>query len=593
MRWLVLKVRTANCCRQKEFAQGDGALTVQELLRMRGFGWTSLRDLLSALETFLTDRMQAMEDVQAAVTSADRVEALPKSAQRWGEIAPTLSTLLATAADLRGPQTLLEALCSELVVLADRMEVKAALQEVEVRDLAAGTPSLPVLIIRRLGRTVEALDERNRLILEGRLLGEKRDTLEALGERLGVTRERVRQLEAKIHRKLRVALGAEMGVVASTIHDQLDPILSENDMRRVLDDISPDEDQITTRLFQSALLDAMRYSLEAGVFVDERGRQFLSEFQNGVGELADDVGLIVEAALMQHVPEDYRERFWDWLLRHNRLHRIRGLLARRDTAKARAKAALISIGRPATKAEIAAASGIADPLRVGATLSSVPSVVRADKERWGLKEWIDDEYDGIVGEIIQRIDEDGGVTTTKRLLAEIPAKFGVQATSVEAYMKTARFSVRDGMISLASASSVQLRPLDDVVHGHDDEGAPYWSFVVDGRYFEGHSVTGVPGEIAKALGCEPDSGVAVSLESPIGCREMSLRWKLASPTGATLGYVSGPLRRLGLQPGDRARVTILGPGSAKLSSGDASTEANQVGDADALLQRMLRRRRPS
>ena len=65
--------------------------------------------------------------------------------------------------------------------------------------------------------------------------------------------------------------------------------------------------------------------------------------------------------------------------------------------------------------------------KAGSHLSVIPSVVKADKDRWGLKDWVDDEYDGIVGEIIQRIEEDGGATTTERLLTELPGKFSVNS----------------------------------------------------------------------------------------------------------------------------------------------------------------------
>ena len=179
------------------------------------------------------------------------------------------------------------------------------------------------------------------------------------------------------------------------------------------------------------------------------------------------------------------------------LHDFHGILALRDTTKARVKAALMSIGRSATRDEIASVCGFEDSQTVGATLSNIPSVARADKERWGLREWIDDEYDGIIGEILQRIEEDGGTTTTERLLTELPSKFNVSPASVRAYMQTPRFEIRDGSVSLASTSRIQLRDLDDVIHGRDDSGAPYWTFVVESRYFEGYSVVGVPPEFAE------------------------------------------------------------------------------------------------
>ena len=64
------------------------------------------------------------------------------------------------------------------------------------------------------------------------------------------------------------------------------------------------------------------------------------------------------------------------------LLRLSGLLALRDTAKARARAALISIGRPATKEEVAQQCGL-DPTRAAAQLSAMDDVVRARHEAVG------------------------------------------------------------------------------------------------------------------------------------------------------------------------------------------------------------------
>lgn len=232
-----------------------------------------------------------------------------------------------------------------------------------------------------------------------------------------------------------------------------------------------------------------------------------------------------------------------------------------------------------------------EPNRVGASLSNIPSVVKADRDRWGLRDWIDDEYDGIVGEIVQRIEEDGGVTTTERLLREIPTKFNVSEQSVRAYMYTPRFEIWNGSISLANPASIHLRDLDDVIDGRDQNGAPYWIFVVEDRYFHGYSVVGLPPEFAKALGCEPDSGVDVEIQNLPDCRALSLNWRLASLTGASLGYVAEPLELLGLQSGDRVRVTIASSSAVTLGPHDESSQTSASPEADATLERILRRRR--
>jgi RNA polymerase sigma-32 factor len=60
---------------------------------------------------------------------------------------------------------------------------------------------------RRLSREVstalDTLDERERFIVERRILGDEEESLASLGRKLGVSRERARQLEARAKRKLR------------------------------------------------------------------------------------------------------------------------------------------------------------------------------------------------------------------------------------------------------------------------------------------------------------------------------------------------------------------------------------------------------
>ena len=52
----------------------------------------------------------------------------------------------------------------------------------------------------------DGLGERERQIMERRILADEPDTLQKLGEEFGVSRERVRQLEARLVEKLRSSL---------------------------------------------------------------------------------------------------------------------------------------------------------------------------------------------------------------------------------------------------------------------------------------------------------------------------------------------------------------------------------------------------
>ena len=584
---LSISVRTHNCLQRAKLMEGNTSLKAADLLRLQNFGRTSLADLLLNVEKFLVDC--ARNGNAASSHSPRRTEKSPENASEstgtpsqtetenspWNHAGESLLPLLATSAELLGTRTLADALHPDLLRLASRMRLAPALHAIGVHEIIERAQSLPTLVATRLNWTLEAASERERTVIQTRMIQAPPATLEEVGLLLTVTRERVRQMQVRLERKVEAALGEELSVIAATLKEGLDPIVPALDLEQRIEGVVPKESTTVYGLFRKALISAMDFTTDNGVYIDDQATEVLREVRTGAQSLADDVGLVREEQLIEILPHEGWRRFWRWLRERSGLHDLHGMLALRDTARARAKAALMSIGRSATREEIASVCGFDDSGKVGAALSSVPSVARADKERWGLREWIDDEYDGIVGEIIQRIEEDGGTTTTERLLTELPRTFKVSPASVRAYMYTPRFEIRDGSISLASASAVQLRHLDDVIHGRDESGAPYWTFLVESRYFEGYSVIGVPPEFAKALGCSPDSGLGVRIDNLPNCRELSLRWRLSSINGATLGYVSEPLRQLGLQPGDHARVTIVGTSSVELSVQDNSAKVRQ------------------
>ena len=582
--------------------EGDSPLTVRRFLVLPNFGRTSLKDLLYTVESYLNECVRiGNTDAQEGGEPNERTPAAPNesatpttSAQAprgtWESAGRLLGPLLATATELHGTKTFADALNPELMRLAGRMGIAGTIGALTIDQLAKGTSGLASVTLARLALTIDSASETECTIIDHRLLRTPPTTLEEVGSQVGVTRERIRQVQARIERKIHAALGRGLRIIAATLKEPLGHVVSQNQLEGRIEELLPIDRDLATRLFRRALLNEMGFTLNDGVYLDERATEQLKRIRASVRGLADDVGLVDEQRLVASLPSEEWRQWWPWVRERCGLHDLFGALGIRDSGKARAKAALISIGRPATREEIARMCGFGEN-KTGSHLSVIPSVVKADKDRWGLKDWIDDEYDGIVGEIIQRIEEDGGATTTERLLTELPGKFGVNPMSVRAYMQTPKFVIRDGWISLANTSSIQLRDLDDVIDGRGHDGAPYWTFTVEDRFFDGYSATGVPPEFAKALGCAPEAKERVRIDNLPDCAELSIRWPLSSTTGASLGYLAEPLKHLGLEPGQRARVTIKGPCRVELSADDGNPEEPRTSEADAILERMMQRRR--
>ena len=67
------------------------------------------------------------------------------------------------------------------------------------------------LFRERIAEFGKKLTGKDRRIFDARMLTEEPLTLQQLGEEFGVSRERVRQLEKRLHTKLREFLAAELG----------------------------------------------------------------------------------------------------------------------------------------------------------------------------------------------------------------------------------------------------------------------------------------------------------------------------------------------------------------------------------------------
>ena len=496
------------------------------------------------------------------------------------------------ASEFHGATTVSEALQLDLPKLAAKLGVSSALEALLIQDLT--TRRMANTVSERLDSLLASTPSTQKLILNQRLFVSNPPTLQELAERIGVSRERVRQMEQRVLEAVKEKVDAEFSVIATFVSEQLDPITTavelDHSIARVFNDDSLEAPAIdlACRILRSRL----NYSCVDGTCFNKTATDVAAALRDVAGAVADDVGLIDEEALKDHLPNVEWVRFMPQLIERCEFQRIGDRLALRDTNRARVKVALLTVGRAATREEIAAMSDL-DPDRTGPFLSSISSLARIDKTRWWLADQIDDIYEGIPAEIIQRINEDGGATALERLCEDLPRLFGVSKSSVQAYVSTPQFNLNDGYISLADPSSITLRHLEDVIHGRDEFGNPWWRFLVSNRYLDGYSLRGVPPELARELGCEPNGKTLAVVTHPEGSGELSVVWRLSSMSGASLGQLADPLRRLGVSGGDRVRVVIKGPGIVELrrESPKRSVEEPPGSLSNSWLERMKSRDR--
>ena len=199
---LPLAVRTRNALGTSSFSEGDSALTVQDVMRLQNFGRKSLTDLLLGLETFLNQRIR---DAALAEHSPDERTVSPptedlRSAQ-WGRVREVVVPLLSAAIELYGARSLTAALHPSFVGLASKLGIGSDIDGVALRKLVGETDGPARTAMRRLASVLDNTSITERAILEHRILEDPPRTLQEVGNQVGVTRERIRQVSVQTRTK--------------------------------------------------------------------------------------------------------------------------------------------------------------------------------------------------------------------------------------------------------------------------------------------------------------------------------------------------------------------------------------------------------
>ena len=546
-----LSTRTQNTLETAGLFHGSDAVTVRQLLSLRGFGFLSLVEFMCVVEPMLGQNWYGSA---FPVSATQHAGPFPTIDEAPASISGLLRALFAITEEFYGTHTLADALELDLLRIADSLGIVPALDSRPIGELTRGR-SIRKAIVSRLEELCAKMSGPRRRILIERIWATRPETLQVLAMRTGVTRERIRQIQEQVVAEVEGAVGTEMDIVAAIVRARLPLVPREAELDRAIAELlggsAPNSTEVGAR---QMLRSRLQYSVVDGKCFSKEALDVARQLRADARALADDVGLVEEADLRSVLSGD------QWCPHLQELIALAGLcvvssrLAVRKTRKARAKAALLQIGRPATREEIGKVAEI-DGERVGAQLSAIPSIGRVDLARWWLVDDMDHVYKGIPEEITAVIRQDGGATTLTKLLEELPRRFGVSPQSVRVYAKTPQFARQGGYVSLADTSTLELRGLWEVVDGYDD-GAPYWTFFVYDRYLSGYSLVGFPPELAQHLGCEPNGKRRIAVGYPDGCRELSINWRLASTVGVSVGYLADPLQRLGVREGDRARLII-------------------------------------
>lgn len=402
------------------------------------------------------------------------------------------------------------------------------------------------------------LDRRVRAIVEERILPDRseRATLDALGRRFGITRERVRQLEAKgrdliadlppLHAAALVdradALAADLGPLAPLESDRTRLALVD-----AVEDVWPSDRVAVRRL----LLRIAGYSTQRGWLVRDEVRLPTAD---AALDLAGGEGSTLRRLRESLVTLGVDTADHDaWLATHADLMLIGDHVVRRGRNVIDDCASVLRVvGATMTVEEMLAELGSRhSPRGVRNRLLEDERFVRTSKSRFGLREWQSEEYAGLAPTMARIVRDHGGEMDLDELVAAMGERFGANPASVRAYADALTF-VRHG-------NRVRLRGKREAIAVDTDSAAVEtfrtgpaaysWTVPVDRGVLRGSGRL-IPAPLAIALGLRPGSRrifrhVAGSV---------SLTWPMTAFVGPSVGSLRTLAEAAGAAEGDRIEL---------------------------------------
>ena len=477
-----------------------------------------------------------------------------------------MERLLGCAVLFHGAETLADLAEIDLGTLLEQSGLGASADDLEFID-AAQALRAEIQVGKEFASVLERMDSRARTIAAKRTYARVPQKLAVLGDEFGVSRERARQLEVRLRSAVEKAASGAVRQAAAWLERAVGAAARPEKFQRILDLLVDDAPREWRSAAEVAIMKQGGYEYLDGVVANGVFRTLIEEARRLAPRFANGAGVIDEEGLRQEIGAGGTTE-WEALARNARLVRVSGSLVLRDTRRARVFLALGEIGRPSTRDVIADLAGLSDNSSLSSLLSSDPLFVRFTKDKWGLTDWTDEPYEGVVEAIMKRIAEAGGTASIQSLVEDIPARFEVLPATVRNYLGTRKFEVDGDFVRVVAAPVAPPRDLADardVVWSRD--GTPALRFVVGLHHLKGNSQK-VSVAVAQHLGVGLDGSVKIPFEHPTGVDDASVIWRSYDPNGPEIGRLREALLECGVQPGEEVFILLRSEGLRLLA--DAS-----------------------
>lgn len=391
------------------------------------------------------------------------------------------------------------------------------LGELEANDFISKEQALSGLT-KELAFFVDEFKDKELEVFKHRLLTYPQPTLDAIGEAIGVTRERVRQIEAKVkskfqsfkneNRALRMLLGAIDFRLTEPLQKKtaikIMPILGERfflkfsilDLLLGLGELSLDGEWI--------MRDLRRVSSEFDAVVKKSSHPKLLDSKATFDDLA-----VLWAGLT-------KKTFTAWMEDHG-YERVLDYWIKNPTLVDYGFAALARAARPLTAQEmfdLAKSSGNVRTLENALAASDIFS--RTGKKQWSLTSWGNKQYKSIRDAIEEIVDNEGSIAFDQ-LVARL-SDFGVKRNSIKAYATSPPFTIVGGFVRKTAATRVVRKTITSTKNLYFWGQGVAYRLTITGEHLRGSGCT-CPAALAKFLEV-PDNG-GVAFEGPHGAFRVS------------------------------------------------------------------------
>jgi hypothetical protein len=513
-------------------------LTPLDLLNWRGMGAGTLDVIIQALVDSAAEAATHGYDPDPAEVAA----ALRQSTREWpaGQLLPEpryvrdLKALADWAAFIGcvgtpllagplpgwAPQSVREALGRLLALTADEVEDPRAARA----DIAT-----------KLDEALSDFDERQLNILSRRMFADDPVTLDQLGNELGVTRERIRQIESKVRGHLLniIAPGGPLADVSAAVRQAIGQVTTLAELLELVPSLQGKVEAVGQPTWR--VLDRIDdgYEIENGWCLAPSLTAARANTNAQLQEQADQYGVVrldsINVVETSH-PERLSEVTATWLAKCGYIVSGDYVFTRTSSVGDYAAAILSVTGTPLASQEIIdrfAFERSAGSLRNAMSIDE--RFERVDRDRWALSEWGMDAYAGIRSKIREQVARAGGRAKLHDLIEFITARYSVSASSVVAYASAPPFESRDGIVQLASAERGVRKTPERTRRLFRRPGASAYRVRISADHLRG-SGSVAPMAIASILDLQ--FGETRQLESPLG--PQAIAWTGNQPQFGTI-----------------------------------------------------------